>query len=650
VTFRRRSGSSSRSLGFGALVNSAVVAKLASRSLPLAVTVMVPNSLGPAELLIHYGTEAQKQHWLPRLANGTEIPCFALTEPGAGSDAGSITSSGVVFRGEDGKPWLRLQWDKRYITLAAVATVLGLAFRMRDPENLLGRGVDLGITCALIPTDTQGVVLGRRHDPLGVPFYNCPTQGHDVVVPIDAILGGVDGAGRGWRMLMECLAAGRGISIPACATGGTQLVARVASAHAAVRRQFGLPIGRFEGVEEPLARIASSAYVLEASRRYTCGGLDRGAKPSVVTAIVKYQTSETFRRVIDDGMDVLGGNAISMGPRNLLAHGYIGAPISITVEGANILTRTLMIFGQGAIRCHPFARKEIEAIAAKDVKAFDRAVFGHVRHVVRNAVRCVLLSLTRGRLASSPVGGPAARAFQKLAWASASFATLADLAMATLAGDLKRKEKLTGRFADVFSWMYLATATLKRFEAEGRREIDVPVFRYAMDVAFARMQEAFDGIYRNLDVPVLGWFLRGPVALWSRLNPFGAPPSDRLSGRVARALQQAGPFRDGLASGIHVPTDPSEALGRLERAFVLSCRADETLNKIKDAVRSGQLPKDKPERLVKLALERGYVSDAEAELLQTAEAARADAIAVDSFTLEEYLRTAVDVSELTGSK
>jgi acyl-CoA dehydrogenase len=623
-------------LGFSASANSAVVQKLASHSLPLAITVMVPNSLGPAELLIHYGTPEQRQRWLPTLATGEHIPCFALTEPGAGSDAGAIASSGVVFRGEDGQLRVRLNWNKRYITLAAVSTVLGLAFKLRDPENLLGKGEDLGITCALIPTDTEGVELGRRHDPLGVPFYNCPTRGHDVVVPLDAIIGGAEGAGAGWRMLMECLAAGRGISLPATSTGGAKLVARAVGAYAFLRQQFGLRIGRFEGIEEPLARIGGFAYAMEAARRFTTGGLDAGAKPAVVTAIMKHSCTELFRTAINDGMDVMGGAGISRGPRNLLAHGYIGTPISITVEGANILTRTLMIFGQGAIRCHPFAFQELDAIARGDGARFDRAFWGHVGHVVRNGCRAALLSVTRGRLASAPVDGPTAPHFRKLAWTSASFAFLADLAMAGLGGDLKRREKLTGRFADIFCWMYLGASTLRRFEAEGRRRADLPFVDWVMEHAYARMQSAFDGIYSNLRLPGATWLLRGPLALWSRLNPLGTGPGDRLGAHVAQALQEPGEHRDALTAGIFVPADAERALGRLERAFVLAHAADATLAKIKDAVRAGKLPKARPHELLRKAVEAGVITTADAERVERAESARTDAIAVDSFTLAEY--------------
>ena len=629
-------------LGFSPSANSAVVARLATVSNPLAITVMVPNSLGPAELLIHYGTEAQKNHYLPRLARGEEMPAFALTEPKAGSDAGSITSSGVVFRGEDERLYLRLNWNKRYITLAAVSTVLGLAFKLEDPDELLGRGKTPGITCALVPTDTAGVDISRRHDPLGVPFYNCPTTGTDVVVPLEeAIIGGTEGAGQGWRMLMESLAAGRGISLPALAAGGTQAVARIAGAHALVRKQFGLSIGRFEGIEEPLARIGGFAYLLEAARRYTCGGLDQGAKPAVVTAMAKHYFTELSRKAVNDGMDVLGGNAISRGPRNLLANGYAAAPIAITVEGANILTRTLMIFGQGAIRCHPYALREILAVESGDLAEFDRAVWGHLGHVVRNFARALVLSLSRGLLASSPTGGPTARYWRKLAWCSASFALLADVAMGVLGGDLKRKEKLTGRFADIFSWMYLGAAVLKRFEADGRRREDLPFLHWSMSYALDQCQQAFDGLYKNLRLPGLTWLVRGPVAAWSRFNRLSAPPSDALGSGVARALQVPGAQRDRLTARAFVPAGRGRAPGRLEHAFALCYEAEKVVRKLKKAVRARRLPKAPPVELVAQALAEGIIDPDEAKLLETAEAARNDAIQVDSFSLEEYRRGAV---------
>ena len=582
---------------FSALACSMIFAKLASRSLPLSAVVLIPNSVGPAELLLAYGTDEQRRHYLPRLARGEEIPCFALTEPEAGSDAASLTSEGVVFRGNDGRISLRLHWKKRYITLAPVATLLGLAVRLRDPENLLGKGDDVGITCVLVPASTPGVQIGRRHDPMGIPFPNGPTEGRDVVVPLDAIIGGAAGAGRGWKMLMEALSAGRSISLPAQSVGGAKLVARVVGAYAAVRRQFGRQIGRFEGIEEPLARIAGLTYLMEAARVFTCGAVDAGRKPSVVSALLKYQETELLRGLVLDGMDVLGGAGLCRGPRNVLADGYTGAAIGITVEGANILTRTLIVFGQGAVRCHPYVQREVRAVAAGDGKALTRALLGHAGFFLGNAVRAAFLGLTRGLLARAPVSGPTARSYRRLAWASARFAVLTDLALLTLGGKLKFREKLSGRFADALSWMFLGFCALRRFEAEGRRKEDLPLVGWALEHSLAEIQKAFDGIYRNFGGP-LGWWMRGPAALWSRLNPIGAPPSDREGSKVAALLQVPGEQRDRLTEGIYLPADPEEAVGRLERAFALDPRTPE------------------------------------------GEAARRDAIQVDDFSLEEYLGAA----------
>jgi acyl-CoA dehydrogenase len=627
-------------LGFSALAHSEVIMKLASRSIPACITVMVPNSLGPAELLVHYGTDEQKQRLLPRLASGDEIPCFALTEPGAGSDAGSITSSGVVFKGEDGKLYLRLNWNKRYITLAAISTVLGLAFKLRDPENLLGKGQEIGITCALIPTNTPGVVIGRRHDPLGTPFYNCPTQGHDVVVPIDAVVGGISGCGVGWRMLTESLAAGRGVSLPAQAVGGSKLITRVISAYASVRKQFGLSVGKFEGIEEPLARIAGFNYILEAMRRYTLGAIDKGSKPAVVTAMAKYNSTEIGRKIVNDGMDIQGGAAISRGPRNLLAHMYIATPIGITVEGANILTRTLIIFGQGALRAHPYALKEVNAIAARDLVAFDHAFWGHIGHVVRNLCRGIVLSVTRGALAGSPVSGPTARYYRKLGWASATFAIMADMAMGVLGGALKLKEKLTGRYADILSWMYMGTAVLRRYEAEGRRREDLPFVHFAMNHALYEIQKAFDGIFANLPVPGLGWFFRGPLRMWSNLNALAGEANDQHTHKIASLILTDSEQRLRHTDGIYVPKNTVEQLGLLEETFRVVKRAENADRKVRAAVKAKTLPKLKGAAAYQAALEKGVITAAEASDLALAEELRGKAIQVDDFSQEEYLRHA----------
>ena len=623
-------------LGFSNLAYSAVMVKLASRSFIHTATVGVTNSLGPAKLLLNYGTPAQKDYYLPRLAKGEEIPCFALTEPLAGSDAASITSEGVVFRGEDGNLFIRLNFRKRYITLGTIATLIGLAFKLRDPENLLGQGENVGITCALVPASTPGVVQGKRHDPMGVPFYNSPLEGRDVVISVDQIIGGADQAGQGWKMLMQTLAAGRGISFPATCTGVAKLVARVTGAHAVVRRQFGLSIGRFEGIEAPLARIGGFTYLLEAARLYTCGAVDRGEKPAVASAIAKYQFTELARQMTLDGMDILGGSGICRGPRNLLANLYTAMPIPITVEGANILTRTLMIFGQGAIRCHPFVYQEIGALNRGDTVAFDRALWQHIGWMIRNTFRSVLLSLTRGWLANAPADPATAPYYRKLTWASATFACLTDLALIGFGGSLKRRENLTARFADVLSWMFLATATLRRYEAEGRRPDDLPLVHWSMHYAFAQMQQAFEGIFSNLNLPVVGTLLKVAIAPWWRLNPIGTLPSDKLSHQVAHLLQTPGTERDRLTSGIYIPTHPDEALGRLEQALSLSTQAETILKTIKTASHNGQLPQAKPEKLVDAALSSQVITPEDAQLLQEAERVRTDAVQVDAFTLEEY--------------
>lgn len=556
----------------------------------------------------------------------------------AGSDAGSLTSSGVLFKGDDGKIKIRLNWRKRWITLASISTLIGLAFRLKDPDGLLGGEEDLGITCALIPSTTKGVVLGERHDPLGVPFHNCPMEGHDVEVDAEeCIIGGLKEAGKGWQMLMESLGAGRGISLPAQSAGGNKLVSRVVSNHATIRKQFGLPIGKFEGVEEPMARIAVNTYMTESMSQYVLSALDQGIAPPVVTAMAKYNCTEFMRDTLEDGMDVLGGAGISMGPRNLLATGYIATPISITVEGANILTRTLMIFGQGALRAHPFAFKEVDAIDNNDLGGFDKAFWGHIGHIVRNMFRSVVLSWTRGFFGSSPHSGPAKKYFKKLAWVSASFAIMADLAMGLLGGQLKVKEKLTGRMADIMGYMFIIAAVLKKFEADGSKKEHEELLHLTMQTAFHRIQIAFDGLFANMDVPLIGLFFKGPVLWWSRLNTLASPPKDALGSKVVQAMLNDESVREVLSRGIFIPKDPKEALGRLEQAYYKIKEAEPIEKKIKKAMRKKTIPKKPVFAVLDEAVKAGVITDAEMKVISEAEKLRYDAIQVDHFTEEEYL-------------
>ena len=623
-------------LGFSALANSQVVMKLASRSVAGAITVMVPNSLGPAELLIQYGTEEQKRYFLPRLATAEEIPCFALTEPTAGTDAAAVQATGALFQDAGGSAYIRLNWKKRYITLAPVATLIGLAFKLHDPGEVLGRGTDLGITLALIPANARGVYIGRHHDPLGVPFPNGPTEGHDVVVPADAIIGGLEGAGKGWKMLMESLAAGRGISLPSLSVGSAKLAARAVGAHAAVRRQFGIPIGRFEGVEQPLARIAGLTYLMDAARKLTCGAIDMGIKPPVVTAISKYYQTELLRRVVNDGMDIAGGTGIVRGPRNLLAPIYAGVPVGITVEGANIMTRTLIIFGQGSLRAHPYAYAQVRALETGDRVAFDRAFWSHAGHVVRNLSRALLLHLTRGHLSPAPrTAGETGRHYRSLAWASATFAALADLAMVRLGGGLKRREMLAGRFADVLSWMYLGFAVLRRYEAEGRLREDLPLVHYAMAYAFGQIQTALEGIVSNL--PGMGWLFKGPVRWWLRLSPLPGLIPDRLSSQVARLVQQPSAQRDRLTGGIYLPDGGDEQLHRLDAALQAAKDAEPAEAKVRAAMRARRLPQGPVGSVVDQAVAEGVITARERDQLRLSEALHMDAIAADDFSAEEYL-------------
>ncbi|MGR7920434.1 acyl-CoA dehydrogenase FadE [Zobellella denitrificans] len=620
-------------LEFSAYAQSRVLQKLCSTSAVLASTVGVPNSLGPGELLQHYGTKEQKDHYLPRLARGEEIPCFALTSPEAGSDAGAIPDYGVVCLGEwQGKEVLgmRITWNKRYITLAPVATVLGLAFKLRDPERLLGGEEDLGITCALIPTNTPGVNIGRRHFPLNVPFQNGPTQGKDVFVPIDYIIGGQEMAGQGWRMLVECLSVGRGITLPSNGTAGSRVSALASGAYSRIRRQFKLPIGRMEGIEEPLARLGGNAYLSDAASMLTVTGIDLGEKPSVISAIVKYHLTDRSQRSIIDAMDIHGGKGICMGPNNYLARGYQGAPIAITVEGANILTRSMIIYGQGAIRCHPYVLAEMLSVQEPDAKKalaqFDRALFGHLGFALGNFARSAWFGLTGARLSPAPVKDATARYYRQMNRLSANLGLLSDLAMATLGGELKRKERLSARLGDILSQLYLVSATLKRFNDEGRPAEVLPLVHWACQDGLYRAQVALVELLDNFPARGLGRVLK------LLLMPFGAPlkrPSDRLDHQVARLLQTPGLARNSLAGDLYLTPEEGNPLGMLEQALTDILRAEPVFDKATRAV--GRRPFTMLDQLAEEALAAGAISQEDAALLTAAEASRLRTINVDDF-------------------
>ena len=620
--------------GFSALAHSEVVMKLSTRSGTAAVSVMVPNSLGPAELLLHYGSDAQKNHYLPRLANGSEMPCFALTSPEAGSDAGAIPDFGVVCRGTwEGAEVLgmRLTWEKRYITLGPVATLLGLAFRLYDPEHLLGARDDVGITLALIPTATPGVHIGRRHLPLNAVFMNGPNWGRDVFIPLDYIIGGAANAGQGWKMLMNCLAAGRSISLPANATGMAKLCALTSGAYGHVRTQFKMPVGRFEGVEEAIARIGGNAYLMDAARVMTAGAVDLGEKPSVISAIVKYHLTERARAVVNDAMDVHGGKGICMGPSNYLARAYQQIPIGITVEGANILTRSMIIFGQGAIRCHPWVLKEISATqepdAARALRDFDIAFFGHAAFVVGNLVRVLVLGLTRACFIRVPGDAHTRRYYRQLTRFAAGFALLADAAMFVLGGSLKRRERLSARLGDILSQLYLASAVLKRYEDAGRPADDLPLLHWAMQDALLRLQEAFGGLFDNLPGRLIGFVMR--QLIFCRGLEYKAP-SDVLGQQVVRTLMAPGPARQRLTAGTYISPSEHDAVGGLEAALVAVIAAEAVEAKMRAAQKAGVLS-GKGTSLTDSALRQGIISASDAQVLARAQQLRRRAIMVDDF-------------------
>jgi acyl-CoA dehydrogenase len=624
-------------LEFSALGHSAVVMKLSTRSSTLGITVMVPNSLGPAELLLHYGTEEQKNHYLPRLARGLEIPCFALTSPEAGSDAASIPDYGVVCKGLwQGKEVLgmRVTWDKRYITLGPVATLLGLAFRLNDPEGLLGGNEDLGITCALVPTNTPGVQIGRRHLPLNTVFQNGPNWGKDVFMPIDWIIGGTEYAGKGWMMLMNCLAAGRSISLPTSSVGGAKALARYTGAYARVRSQFRTPIGRLEGVEEALGRIAANTYMMDATRIMTVGAVDAGEKPSVISAIAKYHMTERARLCVNDAMDIHGGKGICLGPNNYLGRGYQVAPVAITVEGANILTRSLIIFGQGAIRCHPYVLREMRAAkelqGAEASREFDDAFTSHVGHVIANGVRAFVHGLTGARFAPVPAAAaPELREYYRRAGQlSAAFAFLADVAMAAMGGALKRREKTSARLGDVLSMMYLISATLKRYEDQGRQRDDLPLVHWSVRDALWQAQQAIDSLYTNFPVPALRALLR--FVVFPMGTPF-RPAKDRHNHRCAKLVLEPGAARERLTAGMYVGKGESDATGVLEAAFTATIACEPIEKKLRQAVKRGGLEPRSGVDTASVARDRGILSGEELALWQRKEALRKRVIKVDDF-------------------
>ncbi len=620
--------------GFSALAHSQVVMKIAGRSYAAAVTVMVPNSLGPAELLLRYGTVEQKDYYLPRLARGEEVPCFALTGPDSGSDAASIPDRGVVCRGTYGGEeclGILLNWEKRYITLGPVATVIGLAFRLHDPDLLLGITDDPGITLALVPASLPGVTIGSRHDPLGIPFQNGPNRGKDVFIPIDFVIGGRAGVGQGWRMLMEGLAAGRSISLPALSTGGAKLTARAVGAYARVRRQFRLPIGRFEGVGEALARIAGNTWLMDAARTVTCAAVDFGERPSVISSLVKYHCSELMRGVVNDGMDVMGGRGISMGPRNPIGRLYEAAPIGITVEGANILTRSMIIFGQGVIRCHPFLLKEMQLLAmddaARGAAEFDDILGDHVRYTLSNAAKSLLHALTGGRTVKAP-GGPGRRYFRAVGRISASFALAADVALLTLGGTLKRRESISGRLADILGGLYLVSALLRRFEERGRPADELPLLQWGCEKCLSEVGDSLAGFLANLPSRPAARLLRLLIIPLGR--PF-AGPGDSLAQSVAAVLLEPSRVRDALTDGLFVPADPEDPMGRLEDALVKVIAAEPLERKMNDAVRKGLLKRGTEVEMLEAALQAGIITNDEALTLWLAVEARREAVKVDDF-------------------
>ena len=624
---------------FSAFAHSEILIKIYGRSTTVATTVAVPNSLGPAELLLHYGTLEQKNYYLPRLAKGIEVPCFALTGPEAGSDASAMTDTGIVCFGEfEGKKVLgmRLNWNKRYITLAPVATVIGLAFKLYDPEHLLGTEENLGITCALIPRNTPGITIGRRHFTSNIVFQNGPTQGKDVFVPVDFIIGGASMAGNGWRMLMECLAAGRGISLPASAVGGGKVLTYTSGAYARVRRQFNVPIGRFDGIEEVLARIAGLVYVMDATRTLTAGAIDSGEKPAVASAITKYHVTELGRITANDAMDLHAGKGICLGPKNYLGRFYQSIPIAITVEGANILTRSLIIFGQGAMRCHPYILREFEAAQKTDEKEglqlFDKALMGHMGFTISNFIRAFALSITSGRIARAPHGATK-RYYQQATRFSAAFALLADISLLVLGGALKRKENISARLGDILSYLYLISAVLKRYDDQGKNTEDLPLVQWACEYYFYSIQQRFIELFKNYPNRWVKNFLK------ILIFPFGksfSKPRDTLNHQIAQLFMEPTATRARLSQGAFLTAVPSNMLALLDEALIKVLAAESVEKILKMAIQKGLLNEAHTiTEQAKLAFEKKYISETQLAILLEAEEARSKVIAVDDFAPDD---------------
>jgi len=622
-------------LGFSAQAQSMIVSKVASRSVAAGITVMVPNSLGPGELLEKYGTPAQKEKYLARLAKGQEVPCFALTGVHSGSDAGNMRDVGVVTKGTyEGKEVLgvRLSWDKRYITLAPIATLIGLAFDLHDPDNLLGKGEKVGITLALIPRDHPGVEIGRRHYPARQAFMNGPIRGKDVFVPMDFLIGGTDYAGHGWRMLMECLSTGRAISLPAIGSMSIKQALRVTSAYARIRRQFGIPVGIMEGVAEPLGEMVKNAYTFEAARRLTASMVDEGQRPAVISALLKYRTTEAMRDSLDAAFDVHGGRAIQDGPSNYLFGAYMATPVAITVEGANILTRTLMTFAQGVLRAHPFLYKEIQAAQNPDrqegIEAFDKAFAGHASFMLRNKVASFLHGLSFNMFASSPVTHEMAQWYRALHRYSQDFALVADWTTVVLGGELKRKQKISGRMADILSDLYLMSAVLKRYEDEGRIAEDRPLVEAIMRDRVAAIEATFGAVFANFPnrfVANVMRFLCFPLGRHSKCS------SDRVNYRLVRTVLRPGAFRDRLTMGAYVSSDPDDVTGVLEDAFAKVTAAEEIEAKFVKAVKKGIVSRRLDRDAIADAVAAGVINDNEAGILRAADEATDRAVRVDDF-------------------